>query len=314
MKTLERQLQAAASHETSAIVVGSESGLHRHQRVLDRFPDVPRAVVETGCPPTVGSEEIVIVLGDSAADSLDLYHRCVALKAEGRVVVFGGEERGLSFEPPNWTSVDLHLGGMFYLAGQYLRGLRIAGSYVEFGVFDGRSFSMACHALRSVCSNFVAVDSFAGIVGSRDEEQILYQDGGYFANEETFWHNMRVAGVDDLPISTLAGSFQETLVNTTAPAHGIEPIVLAHIDVDVYEAAKLALNFLEPALVDGALLMFDEYHAFGGRNGLGERRALAEWLEENPGITVERYRDYTAFARSFIVHRSSKAPTTGRSG
>ena len=37
------------------------------------------------------------------------------------------------------------------------------------------------------------------------------------------------------------------------------PVVLAHIDVDVYESARSCFEFLEPMLVKGGIIVFDDY-------------------------------------------------------
>ncbi len=171
-------------------------------------------------------------------------------------------------------------------------------------MFDGRSFTMACHALKGVCADFYAFDSFKGIVGANKNEEQLYQDGAYYANLETFWHNMKVSGCSELPIKAIQDPFQEMLLQKIPYELGIEHISIAHIDSDVYEAAILALEFITPALLNGALILFDEFHAFGANNNKGERKALKEWLQKNPHFSVEIYRNYGSVARSYIVHKT----------
>lgn len=286
------------------LVVGNAPSFERYREVLDRFADRCTLVdADAGPLPELAPPELVVALGRTNAETHRFYARCDAFKRQGIPVVFGNDERGLVFQAPNWRSADLTVAGMFFLASGYLPSLSARGSYVEFGVFDGRSFTLACHALRTICDTFYAFDSFTGIVGASADEESMYRDAAYFANEETFWHNMAVAGVADLPIRVVPGAFQETL---TAPLsdHGIERISIVHIDSDVYEAAILALDAVTPYLINGSLLLFDEFHAFGADDTKGERRALREWLERNPDISVEVYRNYTAVARSYIVHRA----------
>jgi hypothetical protein len=66
----------------------------------------------------------------------------------------------------------------------------------------------------------------------------------------------------------------------------------------------LVLNYIQSRLLPGALIMFDEYHTFGVDPNRGERRAVRQWLDENPDIILEHYRNYTAFGAAFI-YRSS---------
>ena len=244
--------------------------------------------------------ELVIVVGKDTPSAVTLYAHCDHFKRKGLPVVFGNQ-RNLFFAPPTWQS--MHMAGMFYRASQYFRDFGQGGSYAEFGVFDGRSFTLAFHALRNVCARFYAFDSFEGIVGSQEEEQEIYTEGLYYANLETLRHNMRVAGVDSSRTHAIKGAFQDTL-KAGPSRYGIESVSVCHIDSDIYEAAYLALNFIEPALQDGALLLFDEYNAFGADPNRGERRALTQWLRENPSVSVEHYRNYTAIASAFIFRRT----------
>ena len=252
-------------------------------------------------PPT-DDVDLVVVVGQDNRQTHEFYAACNPYKARGIPVVFGTDERGLFYSAPTWKNANFSIVGMYYLAGNYLGGLVSKGEYCEFGVFDGRSFSLACHALRNVCTKFNAFDSFEGISGALENEEAAFVDGAYYANLETFTHNLHVAGVSDLPIESFKGNFQDTLTTTTAAERGIGDISIVHIDSDIYEAAILALEFVTPNLLDGALLLFDEFHAFGASNQKGERRALLEWLENHTNISVEPYITYTAKSKSFLVH------------
>ena len=102
----------------------------------------------------------------------------------------------------------------------------------------------------------------------------------------------------------MQGVFQETLEGKTALDYDIDFISIVHIDSDIYKAAILALEFVFPCLIDGALILFDEFHSFGANNNKGERRALREWLDRHKEISAEIYRNHTAVARSYIIHRT----------
>ncbi|MDC0308926.1 TylF/MycF family methyltransferase [bacterium] len=68
-----------------------------------------------------------------------------------------------------------------------------------------------------------------------------------------------------------------------------------HIDVDLYSSTVDVLRFLKPLLVPGSLLVFDDWYAFPGGGLMGERRALTEFLEANPGFAVEPWKAYSTF-------------------
>jgi len=126
-------------------------------------------------------------------------------------------------------------------------------------------------------------------------------------NLPTYWHNMCAAGADPSRMRPVQGNYLDTFQDPKAlhASLGLERCLVAHIDCDIYAAAKAALTFLTGVLVQGSIILFDEFHANNASNRLGERRALAEWLEENPAIQVERWIDYAAAGRAFFVHVES---------
>lgn len=254
-----------------------------------------------------GRTAVICVVGGNQADARSAYAAFGRAKALGVPVVFCVPERKILRTAPGWQNSGIMYEGMYFLAAQYASTLRpTGGAYCEFGVFDGRTFVMAAHALKNVCGTFHAFDSYKGIGGSLAEETTHYHDGDYSANVQTLHYNMRSAGVGAVPYQVIPGYFQDSLKGRTCRDDGIEHVAIAHIDVDVYEPAKLALDYLTPGLLDGALLMFDDFDQLAARDDLGERRALREWLAENPQITVELYRTYGVFCRAFIVHRNDR--------
>ncbi|MGP1666287.1 MAG: hypothetical protein ACTS5I_10360, partial [Rhodanobacter sp.] len=55
--------------------------------------------------------------------------------------------------------------------------------------------------------------------------------------------------------------------------------------------------------------VFDDWYAFPGGSLMGERRALTEFLAENPSFEVEPWKAYSTFGQSFFV---SKVPHSQR--
>lgn len=49
-----------------------------------------------------------------------------------------------------------------------------------------------------------------------------------------------------------------------------------HIDVDLYESVKHAIDFFYPRMVEGGIMIFDDY---GWSSTLGAKRAVDEWVE-----------------------------------
>lgn len=199
--------------------------------------------------------------------------------------------------------------GMFDLAALYSRGGN-TGDFLEFGSFQGYTMQCAYHAFNRINKNntrrFISFDSFAGIVGTGENEG--FYDGAYATSETSFRFSNALAGVPDDRVTTIVGPFQSTLdsdVQKTRETLGPIDAAVVHIDCDVEEPAKLALDFVTPYLKQGSLLLFDEYDMHQADNTKGERSALRRWLSENPAFDVEHYRSYHSTARSFIVHKTT---------
>ncbi len=211
------------------------------------------------------------------------------------------------FKDKTWSIGNLSVPGMFDLAARYCIG-GTKGDILEFGTFQGYTLQCAYHAfnLRNKAANrrFIAFDSFAGIVGTKEGEQFV--DGQFSATEESLMFSNFIAGVPEDKVLIVSGSYEVSLredEKKTRDLLGPTTAAIVHIDCDVEVPAKLALDFVTPYLQQGTLLMFDEYDLNGADNRKGERAALRAWLKENPDFDVEPYRCYHTGARSFLVHR-----------
>ncbi len=206
-------------------------------------------------------------------------------------------------------SGNLTIPAMFDLAARYC-GNGTTGDYFEFGTFLGFTLQCAYHAFNrrnpGVKRRFFAFDSFAGIVGAKADEK--FADGSYAATVASLKFANLLAGVPAESVLTIEGAYQQTLVGdgalATRRAIGETQAAVVHIDCDVEEPAKLALDFVTPYVKQGTLLLFDEYDLHSADNRKGERAALRSWLKENPQFDVELYRGYHVHAKAFILHKT----------
>lgn len=252
-----------------------------------------------------------VIVAHTWNDAMSAHKRLAPLKRKAVPVVCAYACRTPSADTAwQWTDTGMTRVGMFQLAARYLQCLRDGkGDYLEFGCFDGQSIGLAYHTIgaRLPRVRFVAFDSFQGIQGALPDEKFIFPDGDYFANVESFWQNMRSAGVDTSRVLVVPGDFATSL---SEPARlrqqcALQACVCAHIDCDVYQPARMALEFLSDLLVDGALLLFDEYDDMGSSTQRGEKRAVREWLKAHPDFELEEYRRYEFACRAFIFGRKT---------
>ena len=233
--------------------------------------------------------------------------------------------------PPPASPPPLSQDTIIWKASQITLAELVVGDYLEFGVFRGESLIQAFKTLEEACHNrskydlkvrtqrnsdavstlwknmrFFAFDSFQGLprLAGLDARSEDFAEGLYACTVDEFLRNLSEHGVDINKVVTVPGWFEETCQPQTIVTHRMTSASIVHIDCDLYESAKLVLRFLEPLLVNGTVLIFDDWYCFGGNPNLGEQRAFREWSAENETKwTFTEYQKEGASRNSFIVNR-----------
>jgi len=189
---------------------------------------------------------------------------------------------------------------MLNMAFGYVWNERIVGDYAEFGVLRGQTFLEAWLAIRRYElseARLHAYDSFAGLPEVEGPDRGGPFRGGQFsAPRQLFDRTTRPIPADRITVTQ--GFFAESL-----PRAAMHRVAVAWVDCDLYESAVPVLHFLTDQLVDGAVLVFDDWFCFHGRPDRGEQRACQEWLADHPQIRLVQYRDFHWGGRAFLVNR-----------
>ena len=190
---------------------------------------------------------------------------------------------------------------------EYLKNTIIEGDYLEFGVANGNTFTIAYHTaqifnLKSM--RFYAFDSFQGLPEIRgiDAEVKHFKEGMFAVEEEHFFMRLKQDKVNLRKVFTIPGWFNETLNNDTKMKLLIKKASLINIDCDLYESTVTVLDFIVDYIQDGTIIVFDDWFCFRGNPNRGEQRAFREWLERNPSMSVSEFHKFGAEGNSFIVH------------
>ena len=210
------------------------------------------------------------------------------------------------------------------------------GDYLEFGTYMGNSLADAYWAAHDICQEFITgcweigegesaqkgsskefgrqsweglrfigFDSFEGIpeIGDIDSFYPIFTKGAYKTAEEAFWGNLKQRNIDLNKVKVVKGFFNESLTSDTADKLNIKMASVIYIDSDIYESARLALDFCTPFLRDGTTIIFDEWYQFQGNPYLGEQRAFNEWRDNHPEWIVTQYHSEGAFRQAFILSK-----------
>lgn len=236
--------------------------------------------------------------------------------------------------PPNDGAAPISLAAEFVFAEA------VDGDYLEFGVFKGASFIEAVHKLEAahrkwgdhnVQQNrqaysegssseadrdfhtlqfkkpvrYIAFDSFCGLPSLEEADQghSRFRQGRYNFAEEDFIRN--VLSHSKLPrnrLITVPGFYEDTLNDELYAALDLTSASVVMIDCDLYSSALDVLKFITPLIVDGTILIFDDWYTYKGSPYHGERLATQEFLKKNPQFTLSDFASRGYNQRAFIVN------------
>ncbi len=185
------------------------------------------------------------------------------------------------------------------------------GDYLEFGVWKGRSFARAYQMRRYVkdrklnSMRFYAFDSFEGLpeIKSHDGTSSEFKKGDYSCDLPTFKKSIINKGVRMDDVTIVSGWYDKSLNEETKKSLQLKKASIIFVDCDLYESAVPVLNFITDYVVDGTIIIFDDWFAFNGDPEKGEQRAFREWLERNTNIRAVEWQKINWKSNSFILNK-----------
>lgn len=203
---------------------------------------------------------------------------------------------------------------------------QVEGDYLEFGVFRGDRLTQAYESAVFLANyvnsrkdpylakmsaknleqmRFFGFDSFEGLpkanaidIAQGQEEWI--GEGGFNAGLDEVKKLLPKKGLESGRIQLVKGWFNETCTDETKQEHAIKAAAIVYVDCDYYESAVPALEFVTDLLVDGSIIIFDDWFLFKGRRDRGEQKAFYEWKEKHK-IDTKEFIPGTAM--SFMIQR-----------
>lgn len=184
------------------------------------------------------------------------------------------------------------------LAVEYVVKHEIPGDIVECGVWRGGSMMAAVYtllALGDTSRRVVLYDTFKGMGPPTQEDgadvheqwsSALTADHNRwcFAPLEDVKKNLESTGY---PVSRI--HYVQGLVEETLPSAVHEQIAILRLDTDFYPSTLAELKYLYPRLLDGGVLIIDDYGHFAGA-----RRAVDEYFTQTERPPMFCRTDYTA--------------------
>ena len=214
-------------------------------------------------------------------------------------------------------------------AAEFIAVNKVEGDYLEFGVFKGASFISAYYTLRQcfddVIGNFgftmsetdrtvtasifgkmrfFAFDSFEGLPAVvHSDSSGFFEKGQFSASLAEFKSNLTVSKFPSDRGVIVSGWYDRTLTRALCDEHHLTRAAIVHIDCDLYESTRVVLEFIAPLLVDGTILIFDDWFHFNGHPHRGEQRAFNEWTTKLIGWSFTEYQQEGTWRKSFIANK-----------
>jgi predicted O-methyltransferase YrrM len=166
---------------------------------------------------------------------------------------------------------------MLYFLDQLIRVKNVAGDIVECGVSIGHGallFTLMSEYL-GVMRDYFGFDSFEGFPDPtpKDETTPIPGKGFWASPPEVVLKVLRDGRLPETIIQErihlVKGWFEDTLPQYRGT------IALLHLDCDLYESYKIALETLYPKVAPGGIVMFDEY---GDQRWPGATKAIDEFF------------------------------------
>jgi hypothetical protein len=184
------------------------------------------------------------------------------------------------------------------------------GDYLEFGTFQGRSFTAFFRAAEKYGLNdmrFFGFDSFEGLPETTTcgppkpgGSPAAFAAGNYACSQDEFEATLRRNEVDISKVTLIPGFYSESLTESLKTELAIDSAGIVNVDCDIYESTVDVLSFVTDYLRTGSLLLFDDWLAYA-HPFRGEQKACHEWLAKNPQIYLTEYFKYTETGVAFIV-------------
>jgi hypothetical protein len=175
------------------------------------------------------------------------------------------------------------------------------GDYLEFGVCHGSSMLCMHQTIRKLKLKHVRMfgfDSFEGLPAiAAEDDNGKWKPGEFATRIETTVKYLSEEGIDWDTTFLIKGWFSDTLTEETRKKYSISKASVIMVDCDIYSSAKDSLNFCAPLIKDKAIIFFDDWIG----NDIGEGKALAEFMTENPHFRLENFGTYKPSGEIYLI-------------
>lgn len=190
-----------------------------------------------------------------------------------------------------------------YKAVEYLVKAAIPGDIVESGVWRGGNMMLAALVLRNLGDTrrrLWLYDTFEGLPKPDPKKDVDMWGNPQFDEWVKYRRTDEASTMADASLEEVRRNLESTgypvdkvelvkgMVQRTIPAHAPAEIALLRLDTDWYDSTVCELRHLYPRVVDGGVLIIDDYGHL-----LGQRQAVDEYFAASVAFPLLHRIDYS---------------------
>ncbi len=207
----------------------------------------------------------------------------------------------------------------FVRALEFVSQNDVEGDILEFGVFEGASLIDLYYTLLRVTRErkkdalprrILAFDSFEGLSQPSNFDTHGFDTGMFSCSLDQVRRNLRNARIDPTAITFIPGWYDQILTPTLRDELAIKRAAVINLDCDLYEPTRVVLDWCDPFIGQGTVLIFDDWFCNQGKSDSGVRRAFQEFLDQRPNLRPEEFGKYFWHGKLFLMHESVETANT----
>ncbi|MGH8763878.1 MAG: TylF/MycF/NovP-related O-methyltransferase [Nitrosospira sp.] len=193
--------------------------------------------------------------------------------------------------------------GMLSQAFEFAKINHVPGDYFEFGLWRGKTFGYA-HRMKLRYGRrdmkLWGFDSFQGLPATEKHPDNIWYEGQFACTRPEFEAILASRGIHPSEYGLIQGFYNESLNDDAHRRLSGRQAAVIYVDCDLYDSTIQVLNFIEPYIVNGSIICFDDFYNYKGDPAQGEQKALAEFMQQQPQLDFIPYLDYAPLGKSFI--------------
>lgn len=194
--------------------------------------------------------------------------------------------------------------GMLNQAFEFAKINQVPGDYFEFGLWRGKTFGYAYRMKRRYGRRDMKLwgfDSFQGLPPTEKHPDNIWYEGQFACTRPEFEKILASRGIRPPAYELVEGFYSDSLNEVAHRRLSGRKAAVIYVDCDLYDSTIQVLNFVQPYLVNGSIICFDDFYNYKGDPAQGEQKALTEFMQQQQSLLhLIPYFDYAPLGKSFI--------------